>query len=214
MCGGDPERRLGDDRRAARHGRARARRRRRARSAARGADGARALAAQPRAGRARRRARCAARGLRGGGARHLSVGRTASRCRRPATPCSCRAIPRCCVDCSTTCSITRPLRAGPEPGARQPGAHGRRGAAVGRQPGRRAGAAQRGERLREPFQRAERSHAQGSGLGLSIVQAVVEAHHGTLDLSSLPEGGLGVCVTLPLAEALARTTPQGTPVGS
>lgn len=70
------------------------------------------------------------------------------------------------------------------------------------------------ERLREPFQRAERSHAHGSGLGLSIVQAVVEAHRGTLDLSSLPEGGLRVGVTLPLAEAAGRTTPQGTPVGS
>jgi len=38
-----------------------------------------------------------------------------------------------------------------------------------------------------------------SGLGLSIVAAIVSAHRGALDLHATPEGGLRVGVTLPLA---------------
>lgn len=41
----------------------------------------------------------------------------------------------------------------------------------------------------------------GSGLGLSIVRAVVEAHHGSLSLRNRPGGGLLACATLPLAAA-------------
>ncbi len=133
-----------------------------------------------------------------------SVGRTAWRCRRPATPCSCRAIPRCCVDCSTTCSITRPATGGARARCSSSWCMGEEVQLSVANPGGVPVPPSEVERLREPFQRAERSHAQGSGLGLSIVQAVVEAHHGTLDLSSLPEGGLRVCVTLPLAEARAH----------
>lgn len=66
------------------------------------------------------------------------------------------------------------------------------------------------ERLREPFQRAERGHAHGSGLGLSIVQAVAEAHRGTMQLAALAEGGLEVRVRLPLAR---RSALPGAPNG-
>ena len=40
----------------------------------------------------------------------------------------------------------------------------------------------------------------GVGLGLSIVDAVVTAHHGTMTLRARPEGGLLVRVQLPVAE--------------
>jgi signal transduction histidine kinase len=56
--------------------------------------------------------------------------------------------------------------------------------------------------LVEPFRRlgAERTGSDnGVGLGLSIVAAVTEAHHGTLDLHARSTGGLRVVVTLPLA---------------
>ncbi|GAA2285509.1 hypothetical protein GCM10010149_34280 [Nonomuraea roseoviolacea subsp. roseoviolacea] len=54
--------------------------------------------------------------------------------------------------------------------------------------------------LLQPFQRLEtgrRAMGDGLGLGLSIVAAVAEAHHGTLELIALPDGGLEVTVTLP-----------------
>jgi signal transduction histidine kinase len=40
---------------------------------------------------------------------------------------------------------------------------------------------------------------RGSGLGLSIVAAIVAAHHGTLELLARPEGGLRVRIGLPPA---------------
>ncbi|MBT0772030.1 HAMP domain-containing histidine kinase [Kineosporia sp. J2-2] len=57
--------------------------------------------------------------------------------------------------------------------------------------------------LLEPFQRgSERvrtdEHA-GAGLGLAIVNSIVRAHHGTLELVSSPAGGLMVTVRLPAA---------------
>jgi len=57
-------------------------------------------------------------------------------------------------------------------------------------------------RLAEPFQRvaADRTGSEtGSGLGLSIVAAIVSAHGGRLDLHARPEGGLRVTVFLPPA---------------
>ncbi|WP_328665722.1 ATP-binding protein [Streptomyces sp. NBC_00322] len=54
--------------------------------------------------------------------------------------------------------------------------------------------------LAQPFRRlgADRTGTgRGSGLGLSIVAAITEAHHGTLDLRARPDGGLRVTVTLP-----------------
>jgi signal transduction histidine kinase len=62
-------------------------------------------------------------------------------------------------------------------------------------------------RLAEPFQRlaADRTRSDtGSGLGLSIVAAIVDAHAGRIDLHARTEGGLRVTVSLP-----AVPTPQG-----
>ena len=57
-------------------------------------------------------------------------------------------------------------------------------------------------RLTEPFQRLDR-HANrvGSGLGLSIVRAVAEAHDGSLELAARPEGGLCARIALPAGGA-------------
>lgn len=55
--------------------------------------------------------------------------------------------------------------------------------------------------LFEPFRRGgrERTGARGSGLGLSIVRAVCDAHGGSVSAVALDEGGLEVTVTLPAA---------------
>jgi signal transduction histidine kinase len=58
------------------------------------------------------------------------------------------------------------------------------------------------DELAQPFRRlgADRIGTdKGSGLGLSIVAAIVEAHHGQLSLQARPGGGLRVCVDLPAA---------------
>ena len=52
-------------------------------------------------------------------------------------------------------------------------------------------------RLAQPFERLQRGVARGSGLGLSIVRAVAEAHGGTLHLATPPAGGLEAEVRLP-----------------
>jgi signal transduction histidine kinase len=52
-------------------------------------------------------------------------------------------------------------------------------------------------RLSQPFERLQRGVARGSGLGLSIVRAVAEAHGGTLYLAAPPTGGLEAEVRLP-----------------
>jgi signal transduction histidine kinase len=59
--------------------------------------------------------------------------------------------------------------------------------------------------LFEPFRRGglERTGARGSGLGLSIVRAVCDAHGGTVSAVAIDGGGLEVIVTLPAA----ATTP-------
>jgi signal transduction histidine kinase len=67
--------------------------------------------------------------------------------------------------------------------------------------------------LSQPFRRLEADRIgtdQGSGLGLSIVAAIAEAHGGTLDLRARPGGGLRVCVDLPAA---AATTSAAAPTG-
>ncbi|MGW6949462.1 sensor histidine kinase [Streptomyces xanthophaeus] len=58
--------------------------------------------------------------------------------------------------------------------------------------------------LTQPFVRlgADRTGSEaGSGLGLSVVAAIVAAHGGRLALLARPEGGLRVTVTLPAADA-------------
>ena len=59
--------------------------------------------------------------------------------------------------------------------------------------------------LFEPFRRGgwERTGSRGSGLGLSIVRAVCDAHGGTVSAVAQPGGGLEVTVSLPAAD----TTP-------
>ena len=71
------------------------------------------------------------------------------------------------------------------------------------------------DRLTEPFRRAGRQRTgDGSGLGLSIVRAIVTAHDGDLGLRPLRGGGLAVRVSLPAAPAGcgtgARTGGSGT----
>ncbi|HTX71062.1 MAG TPA: ATP-binding protein [Thermoleophilia bacterium] len=53
----------------------------------------------------------------------------------------------------------------------------------------------------EPFFRADRSRARetgGAGLGLAIVAAIVESHHGAVRLDTTPGAGATFIVTLPL----------------
>ncbi|TCO52484.1 sensor histidine kinase [Actinocrispum wychmicini] len=54
--------------------------------------------------------------------------------------------------------------------------------------------------LFEPFRRGgvDRTARTGSGLGLSIVRAVVLAHHGQVTATPIPDGGLSVTVHLPV----------------
>jgi signal transduction histidine kinase len=54
-------------------------------------------------------------------------------------------------------------------------------------------------RLVQPFERLRRDPAPGSGLGLSIVQAIAEAHGGRLTLEAPPDGGLVARLALPAA---------------
>jgi signal transduction histidine kinase len=59
-------------------------------------------------------------------------------------------------------------------------------------------------RLTQPFERLapERTgHGEGSGLGLSIVQAIVSAHKGSLTIHARRQGGLTVGVTFPSPDA-------------
>jgi signal transduction histidine kinase len=64
--------------------------------------------------------------------------------------------------------------------------------------------------LSQPFRRLEADRVgtdEGSGLGLSIVAAIAEAHGGTLDLRARPGGGLSVRVELPVAAAVPAGAP-------
>jgi len=74
--------------------------------------------------------------------------------------------------------------------------------------------------LFEPFRRGgwERTGSRGSGLGLSIVRAVCDAHGGTVSAVAQQGGGLEVTVSLPTAEATpvvaaTASVPRGKNVG-
>jgi signal transduction histidine kinase len=65
--------------------------------------------------------------------------------------------------------------------------------------------------LTEPFRRLDRA-TPGFGLGLSIVNTVAQAHHGTATLTARPEGGLEVRVELPAGvPAAVKRRPAGEP---
>ncbi len=66
------------------------------------------------------------------------------------------------------------------------------------------------EQLARPFRRlgAERTGShEGSGLGLSIVSSIAEAHGGTLELRARSDGGLRVVIALPVANAIPAEEP-------
>jgi signal transduction histidine kinase len=66
-------------------------------------------------------------------------------------------------------------------------------------------------RLTRPFERLapERTgHGEGSGLGLSIVQAIVSAHEGSLTIRARPHGGLTVEVAFASPDAADREGPR------
>ena len=55
------------------------------------------------------------------------------------------------------------------------------------------------ERIMQPFERGETARTtQGSGLGLAIVDRIARLHHGTVEAINHPDGGLQVCVRIPL----------------
>jgi signal transduction histidine kinase len=67
------------------------------------------------------------------------------------------------------------------------------------------------DRLTRPFERLSTGRTgrrHGSGLGLSIVQAIVTAHTGSLTLRPRPGGGLTVEATFPRADSTADEGPK------
>ena len=60
------------------------------------------------------------------------------------------------------------------------------------------------ERIMQPFERGESARTtQGSGLGLAIVDRIARLHHGTVEVINHPDGGLQVCVHIPLISKVA-----------
>jgi signal transduction histidine kinase len=53
------------------------------------------------------------------------------------------------------------------------------------------------QHLFDPFFTTRR-HAGGTGLGLSLTYTIIAAHHGTIDVDSLPGGGTTIWVRLPV----------------
>ncbi len=60
------------------------------------------------------------------------------------------------------------------------------------------------DRIMQPFERGETARTtQGSGLGLAIVDRIARLHHGQVEAINHPEGGLQVCVRIPLLSKVA-----------
>lgn len=60
------------------------------------------------------------------------------------------------------------------------------------------------ERIMQPFERGETARTtQGSGLGLAIVSRITRLHHGSVEAINHPEGGLQVCIRIPLLSKVA-----------
>jgi signal transduction histidine kinase len=57
------------------------------------------------------------------------------------------------------------------------------------------------ETLKRAFEPFFTTKVRGTGLGLPIVRTIVEAHHGTVQLSSAPNQGTIVTFTLPTRAA-------------
>ncbi|BBF85887.1 copper sensory histidine kinase CpxA [Aquitalea magnusonii] len=56
------------------------------------------------------------------------------------------------------------------------------------------------ETIFEPFFRSEQNNQPGGyGLGLAMAHRIVQTHHGRIKAANLPQGGLRVSITLPLA---------------
>ncbi len=65
------------------------------------------------------------------------------------------------------------------------------------------------ERIMQPFERGETARTtQGSGLGLAIVSRIARLHHGTVEAINHPDGGLQVCVRIPLISKVAGEEQQ------
>jgi signal transduction histidine kinase len=66
------------------------------------------------------------------------------------------------------------------------------------------------ERLFEPFFRTDTAgEIQGTGLGLPIVKAIIEAHDGLISVVSEPDVGTSFAISLPLAEPFEHQAPSG-----
>ena len=60
-------------------------------------------------------------------------------------------------------------------------------------------------RIMQPFERGETARTtQGSGLGLAIVERIARLHQGTVEAQNHPQGGLQVCVKIPLLSQLIK----------
>jgi signal transduction histidine kinase len=65
------------------------------------------------------------------------------------------------------------------------------------------------ERLFDPFFRSREANARavpGTGLGLTITKAIVDAHHGSIEVESAPGAGTTFRVWLPIGERIAAFT--------
>ena len=58
-------------------------------------------------------------------------------------------------------------------------------------------------RVFDRYFRGSRARANGSGIGLAVVAALVQAHGGTVEAADAPEGGAIISVSLPKDSGVA-----------